>query len=100
MIDNAPETLEEAIEWLNNNITEEDKDRIAECDTVSSMIGLTHMSLGLWIRNNFGLWEGNDKLIEDLLSYHTDKMFDCQGDDASGIILDEFWNRLREKVSQ
>jgi len=47
-----------------------------------------HLGLGLWIRNNWGLW-GDSRLR---------KYFSSQGidhpDDMSGIIIDSFWRRL------
>jgi hypothetical protein len=51
-----------------------------------------HFSLGLWMRNNWGLWKGNSGLS---------KFFNSVGvnnpDDMSGIILETFWCRLNNR---
>jgi len=50
-----------------------------------------HFSLGLWMRNNWGLW-GGSRLA---------KWFNAQGinhpDDMSGIVLCSFWRHLNSK---
>ena len=50
-----------------------------------------HMGLGMWMRNNWGLW-GGSRLAA---------WFNAQGinhpDDMSGIILDSFWRYLNGK---
>lgn len=46
-----------------------------------------HFGLGLWIRNGFGLWQGNRELLAE-----------CETDDAdtaSGIILLRLWEHVR-----
>ena len=48
---------------------------------------LYHMSLGLWIRNNYGLWNGNASLLADC---HTDVP-----DGASMVIIEAIWQRLQ-----
>jgi hypothetical protein len=50
-----------------------------------------HFGLGLWIRNNFGLWGGNTTLIRDTGAR--------DADDAGGVIIEALWNRLREDRS-
>lgn len=55
-----------------------------------SMIGY-HMSLGLWIRNNWGLRGGSR------LSKYFNKIGIDNADDMSGIILDSFWRHLHSK---
>ena len=53
-----------------------------------------HMGLGMWIRNNWGLWKG----------LRLAKWFNTQGievpDDMSGIILTSFWRHLHGKPIQ
>ena len=96
MIDNPPKTLEEALDYLLDDLKDEDKKTIADCKTKESMIGMCHHGFGTWIRNNFGLWDGNDELVKDLEQYSTRGGFTCKGDDASEVILDKLWERLRE----
>ena len=50
-----------------------------------------HLGLGMWIRNNWGLW-GGSRLAD---------WFNAKGvthpDEMSGIILDSFWRHLNQK---
>jgi hypothetical protein len=50
-----------------------------------------HLGLGMWIRNNWGLWGGS----------RLSRWFNAQGiyhpDDMSGIILTSFWRHLHEE---
>lgn len=50
-----------------------------------------HFGLGMWIRNNWGLWRGSrlSRWFNDLGIQHPD--------DMSGIILDSFWRHLHEE---
>ncbi|MCF7853783.1 MAG: hypothetical protein K9N51_03215 [Candidatus Pacebacteria bacterium] len=47
-----------------------------------------HVSLGPYIRNRFGLWQGNKALLDDCGTDHAD--------DAYVVILDALVRRLRE----
>jgi len=46
-----------------------------------------HFSWGLNIRNEFGLWEGNDELIESCGKF--------EPDGASSAIIDAVWGALQ-----
>jgi hypothetical protein len=59
----------------------------------SELIGL-HMSLGAWIRNNLGLWKGNDRLMMAV----RDGDQPMHPDDASTAIVEAVWERLREML--
>ncbi len=48
------------------------------------------MGLGAWIRNNLGLWKGNESLLESTGAPNAD--------DASMVIVEAVWRRLREMV--
>lgn len=50
-----------------------------------------HFSLGMWMRNNWGLWGGGPlaKYFEKLGLHHPD--------DMSGLILTTFWRHLNER---
>ena len=49
------------------------------------LIGL-HRSLGMWIRNNFGLWKGNKTLLQEAGKRDPD--------DASQVIVTSLWRSL------
>jgi len=95
MIGNPPKTLEEALDYLLDQLSEEDQALIAACETGNSMVSQFHHGFGTWVRNSLGLWEGNDELVEDLKQYHPDKEFNCKGDDASSVILEKLWVKIR-----
>lgn len=50
-----------------------------------------HLSLGMWLRNNWGLWK------ESRLAKHFNDIGIFHPDDMSGIILDTFWCELNNK---
>jgi hypothetical protein len=49
-----------------------------------------HLGLGLWIRNRYGLWRGNEKLIVSACG------FQCHPDDASAKIIEAAWQELHK----
>jgi len=53
-----------------------------------------HFSLGMGIRNLFGLWAGNGELLKpcSLLA----GVNHIHPDDGSAVIITELWKRLRE----
>ncbi|MFH1876715.1 MAG: DUF6794 domain-containing protein [Candidatus Omnitrophota bacterium] len=53
-----------------------------------------HRSLGMWLRNNWGLWSDSrlKKYFNDIGIHHPD--------DMSGIILTSFWRHLNNKPIQ
>ena len=83
----VPQDFEDALETLACTLEPEVLQEIYESSR-SEMINY-HFGLGLWMRNNWGLWAGSP-LKSDLESRglsHPDNM--------SGLILDSFWRKLR-----
>lgn len=81
-----PKTLEEAIVALDNMLEEEDKQFLLKHGALS-----VHHSLGMWIRNNFGLWEDSE-LKKNLIKegfFHPD--------DMSNFIIEEYITHLKLK---
>jgi Domain of unknown function (DUF6794) len=85
-----PVTIDEAVGVAIANLSDEDKARIAAM-LESELIGL-HFSLGMWIRNNLGLWQGNDALMQAI----RDRDPTIHPDDVSIMIIEAIWRRLRE----
>ncbi|NBX34208.1 hypothetical protein EBR16_02405 [bacterium] len=52
------------------------------------LAGDHHFGLGMWVRNNLGLWRGNEALMEAIGAWHPDS--------ASGPILDALAAYLRK----
>ncbi|WKZ71134.1 MAG: hypothetical protein QY331_07700 [Melioribacteraceae bacterium] len=82
-----PVSLIEAVELLKSKLTVEQQDEIRNYKQ-DDLIDL-HFSLGLWIRNTFGLHGGNKQLLMDC---SPDKP---EPDNVSGIIIEEFWKSLQ-----
>lgn len=87
-----PRTVEEAIDRLVSELPLKDRMKIARMDEVD--IHCLHTTLGLYIRNNYGLWLDNGKLIRDCRFIAKDSSLDA--DDASAVIIHELWQVLRE----
>ena len=81
--ENIPATLEECFVKLDKILDSESIKKITSMkeDEIFNL----HFSLGMWIRNNWGLWEGSElsKWFNSLGIYHPD--------DMSGIILQSYW---------
>jgi len=88
---NFPETVEEAVDRLISEMPL--KDRVKLADMSGYDIDGLHPSLGLYIRNNYGLWEER-KLIESCRELTGDK--NLQPEDAVKFILKKLWEKLRK----
>lgn len=60
-----PETVQEAVEALDEKLCEEDKRALQYASDPEQVAVTLHHSLGRWIRNNWGLWQ-ESKLAEAL----------------------------------
>jgi len=85
-----PIDLNGCIAQLDKIIPDSNKARIATMTEDQFSAG-THMNLGLWMRNNWGLWKGSQ----------LSRFFNAKGiyhpDDMSGIILDSYYRYLIKK---
>lgn len=84
-----PMDLDDCCVQLDQLLSEEDKEFIKNLPDKKKTIKL-HMSLGMWIRNNWGLWGGSrlQKYLFDI-SDHPDGM--------SSIILEHYYDWLNKK---
>ena len=87
-----PKSVEEAVDILIDKLSIREKYQIAKM-TQDDLAGL-HFSLGLGIRNEFGLWAGNKDLLESCTSLVGQEII--HPDDASALIIKELWKKLRE----
>lgn len=73
-----PKDIEEAIDTLDVVLSEKDKKYVADSLSLESFCATTHMSLGMWIRNNWGLWGGSrlQRYFTERNVYHPDDMSD------------------------
>ncbi|MFC1819533.1 YpsA SLOG family protein [Thermodesulfobacteriota bacterium] len=89
---NYPHTVDEAVDRLVDTLPMKEKANIANMD--ESEIALLHPTLGGYIRNKFGIWSGNEALLQDC-RFRLSK-YDIHEDDTSSFIIKELWKRLRE----
>ena len=75
-----PNTVEEALAILDKIVSEEDKEYMKKRGAIS-----VHLTLGMWIRNNWGFW-GNS----DFYKYLCEKTGLTHPDDISNYIIEEF----------
>ena len=87
-----PKSVEEAVDLLIENLSIREKYKIAKMSQ-NDLPGL-HFSLGLGIRNEFGLWAGNKDLLESCASLVGQEII--HPDDASALIIKELWKKLQE----
>lgn len=87
-----PRNLEECMTELDKHISDSLKTVILEEDYTATML---HLSLGMWIRNNFGLWR--DSRLAHYLRNNgpcADRM--DEPDDMSDYILSEYLEHLKQ----
>ena len=80
-----PKTLDEAVRVHLLTMTDEEK-KLVRNTPEEDLINL-HFSWGLNIRNEFGLWKGNNELIESCGEF--------EPDGASSAIIDAVWRALQ-----
>ena len=85
-----PANLDEAVKELISKLTLKDKTLIAKMSE-DELIGL-HPTLGAYIRERFGLWSGNQLLMESCRGECGEEISE---DEASTVIICELWRRLK-----
>jgi hypothetical protein len=86
--DKWPITVDGAVQDLLLRLPSFEKSRIKQTkkeDTIS-----LYLDLGTQVRNRYGLWRGNDKLIFSACG------FPCHPDDAAMKIIEAVWQKLQE----
>jgi len=87
-----PSTIAKAVNKLLSNLTIEDKNRIKN-STEEGLINF-HFGLGMSIRNDFGLWKKDSKLLENCKELSGDSNIDI--DTTSEMIIKALWERLQK----
>jgi hypothetical protein len=87
-----PTTVEEAVDHLVSSIPLRDKTRLATMK--KEELYLLYPTLGRHIRARYGLWSGNEGLMESCRKLSGQK--DIHPDSASALIIMELWKRLQE----
>jgi hypothetical protein len=87
-----PRSVDEAVDQTIDIMSLKDKATIANM-TAAELTGL-QLSLGMYIRNQFRLWTGNEELMQ-ACRFKSGKN-KLQVNDASLVIIKEMWNKLRK----
>jgi len=88
-----PKNIEECFLELNKILSKEEIKQFKELKSKDETFTY-HFSIGMWIRNNWGLWGGSriQLYMKDRLD-----MFSSEPDDMSGMILEFYWEWLNGK---
>ena len=81
-------TVESAVRLLRGLVPEAEQSRIA-CLDESELVTLD-LGLGMWIRNNLGLWQNDAALLEATGAE--------DADEASSVIIRALWVALRSEL--
>jgi hypothetical protein len=87
--DRWPTTVEATVKDILSTMPEKDKAEVRS--TKFEDLIRFHRFWGMGIRNHYGLWRGNDKLIVAACGSP------CHPDDASQKIIEAVWRKLNEK---
>ena len=91
-IKGLPKNVNEALDFLYNALSLKAKTNIANIPE-DELVNL-HSSLGAYIRNSFGLWSGNDLLLQSCKEILGQD--EIHPDEAAFVIIEELWKKLRE----
>ena len=87
-----PKTVDDAVKRLIANMPLKFKVDLSKMDE-GELINL-HFTFGVFIRNQFGLWNENDDLLNDCRELSGVTFM--HPDDAAAFIIEELWKRLRK----
>jgi hypothetical protein len=87
-----PESVEEAVERLLEELPLKERMRIARMD--EEQIRRLFPTLGTYIRDRFGLNAGNHDLLQSCR--YLSKKYEIQENEASFLVLKELWKKLKE----
>jgi hypothetical protein len=90
--DPPPKTVQEAIQKLVEDLSLKEKATIANM-TEDELMNLNAF-LGRYILDKFGLWSGNEELVESCLALADYPVHN--EDDAAAVIIKELWHQLRQ----
>ena len=87
-----PKSVEEAVNHLLSDLSLNNEIQLSvlQEDDLANL----HFSFGHHIRNSFGLWTGNDALLESCRLVSGNQ--DLHVDDASMVIVKALWERVKK----
>ncbi|MFC1866537.1 YpsA SLOG family protein [Thermodesulfobacteriota bacterium] len=91
-ISDSPKTVDEAVNRLLSELKLKDKTTIAKMAEID--LTYLHLNLGVYIRDKYDLWGGNEELIKDCCFISGAGYL--HPDDAAMVVIKELWQRLRD----
>ncbi len=91
-IADRPETVEEAVEFLEKHLPLEHRVNLSRKD--DDELDDLQPSVGVWLRETFGLWKENEKLLKSVDEWSGRKI--RSADEASLVILKALAQKLRK----
>lgn len=88
----SPVNITECFKILDKELPEDAKDRYKNKDSVYAI--LQHFGTGMWIRNQFGLWDKTSPLYK----YFLEKLLFFHSDDISSLILSAYGRYLNNEI--
>ena len=88
--DGNPRTVGQAVDRLQDTLPRDVLDSVAAMEEAD--LAKFHLSLGMLVRNDYGLWRGNLRLV-----ISTGHLSALHPDSASGYILHALWKELRKQ---
>ena len=89
-----PKTMEEAVERVINALKPEELNKLLSAP--KGDLPKFHFDLGLWIRNNFKLFDNENPLIKDIRSRNPKYRFLIDPDEISTDIIEAVWEKLHD----
>jgi hypothetical protein len=87
-----PKTVNEAVTIIKNQwLSDEDRLMLLQ-QPKNHVLSTLHHGFGTGIRNNFGLWKGNDQLMKSCDQSHPDE--------CSSVIIQKLWESIRKDADQ
>lgn len=87
-----PQSVNEAVHVLMSEMILKDKAKIANMSEFD--LEFLNVTLGMYIRDNFRLWTGNDALMDSCKKLSLND--ELHPDSASQIIIDALWKKLQD----
>ena len=84
-----PRSVQEAVKQLLSELS--DTDKLAIKNTSEDELDKFHLTLGSYIRNEFGMWINNEELLKDCFPEGSKQ----NPDDASSVIIKALWKSLQ-----
>ncbi len=89
MMTEYPKSVQEAVQRLLLELS--DRDKLVIENTPEEDLTILHLTLGNYIRNEFGLWKDKEELLKDCLP----EAIEPNPDDASSVIIKALWRSLQ-----